>query len=418
MLDSIGGRLRRPTHGRLRVLLLMVALAAAAAVALARLMSASAGAPPSGALVVSDGHTTAPGIYVAADVLSGPASNNSYLRNGPQRLPQAALVPLIGSDGPAAVPSRDGEKIAYNTWRWTRKIDWYKAFSDQGISTGDELAVPTVRVHDTATGSDLALEAGSETPVWSASGALAYVRGEPTAFRANTPYTTKVLVRRAVGAQPEIWTTVADRYHLYGWAGNSLIVVRELDGGSLDIYALDGPNRLRLIGHDAGILAITPDGKQVVLNTGDVESGQGVLSLRNVADGGEAASFLVPSAKDSVTQEPLRWIGGPGSWAGDRLLLPSSHGLVVFSAGGSSLALEQVMHFDIAAETNGSISEPRFGDATGQTIVFWAAAPRGRAAPMAVQFTCNRMTLSCKRNPAVPASATPRPAYDPSGGDK
>ena len=111
----------------------------------------------------------------------------------------------------------------------------------------DPLGTPTPRIHDTHGNRDRALEPGTFGAAWRADGALAYARGDPVSYRANLPYLTNVVVRASATADPLAWTEQADRYRVYGWAGDRLIVTRGQEGGEADAEVLDRPGKIRLL---------------------------------------------------------------------------------------------------------------------------------------------------------------------------
>src|SRR5947207_15269449 len=100
-------------------------------------------------------------------------------------LPLPASAPLVGNLGPVAAPSRDRRYVAYNTWRWTRPIDWQRSLEEQGISSGDPIGRPQLRIRDVRHARDDAFEPGSFSAAWRADGAIAYVRGTTPDYRAN-----------------------------------------------------------------------------------------------------------------------------------------------------------------------------------------------------------------------------------------
>jgi hypothetical protein len=397
----------------------LLALAAAAAALLGvRLFAAAASAPASGTLEIRDGHATARGAFVAGDELLGPRSERPELRRGAQRLAEAASAPLLGGDGAVASPSPDGALVAYATWEWTRPIDWTKAFAEQGIATGDALGVPTLRIHDVVANRDRRLEPGSFGAAWQSDGAIAYVVGEPAAYRANEEYLTRVVVRSTPEAAAQEWTDVPARYRVFGWAGGRLVVVRGAAGGPPDVEVLDAPRRERLLAARAAALAISPDGRTVLVSVGEPGGSNGAVSLRDAVDGRELATLPVQSVDDPVTGRSLEWVSGPASWVGDHVLLGSDAGLVVLRVAGGDLAVEQVLHVDLGRFTTGSIYEPRFVDDDARELVWWADVPRTRGPAQSVQFACDRYALTCTRKPPVPAARAPRPVYDESRGSR
>ena len=409
--------MRRAFPGRrLRSLLgLLTVLGVTGATLAAGLFPAAADTPPSGPLQVSQGAPAAPGVYVSGDQLSSPAGTNPDLAAQAQRLATPASSPLVGGEGPVASASRDGHLVAYSTWAWTRDVDWTKTFAEQGIANGDALGTPTLRLHDTSAKTDTALEAGTFGGTWRSDGAIAYLRGDPAEYRADTTYLANVVVRASATAAPVLWTDEADRYRVFGWAGSRLVVIRGLEGGPPDVEVLDGPGRVRMLAAGAGMLGLSSDGSQALLSVGAPGDGHVMLSLRNVADSTETASLAVAALSDPVTGQPIAWVAGPASWLGDRVLLGTNSGLVVLRVTSSSIAIEQVLHVDMDHQTTGSIYEPRFVEDTGKTIVWWADLP-GDGPAQAAQVVCDRLALTCTRAAAVAAARAPRPVYNLSGG--
>src|SRR5207244_5803959 len=104
-------------------------------------------------------------------------------------------------------------------------------------------------------------------------------------------------------------------------------------------------------------------------------------------------------------------------WLGDRVVMPSSSGLLVLRASPSSLSVEQVIHVDSATQPNGRLWEPRFADQSSRTIVTWSDLS-GTEAGHSAQLVCDRFALTCTQGSAVPFAQAPRAVFDASGGDQ
>jgi len=339
------------------------------------------------------------------------------LTTGPATLDLPASAPLVGNLGPAAVPSRDGRYVAYNTWRWAKQIDWQQSLGSQGIRTGDPLGWPALRVRDLQTGADVALGAGSLSAAWRADGELAYAQGTTPDYLANTPYLRDVVVRRTPAAAPVVWSSAPDRYLVEGWAGNRLVVRRELPDGGADLVVFDGPRSMRPLASGAELLAIDPNGSDVLVAENLGTTPAPAVRLIAVADGHEEGRLPLAGIIDPTTKAAITSVAGPGDWRRDRAVISSSSGLVVLHVTGGALSIEQVMHVDSASKPGGVFYEPRFTDDSEHTIVAWADLPASSGRQSA-QFVCDRFALSCTESAPVASQAAPRPVYDESGGDQ
>ena len=115
-------------------------------------------------------------------------------------LAAAPVTPLAGWLTPVAVPSPDGRFVAYNTWRELREDDPALSWEDQGISAGDPLARPSIRLRDLQTGTDSAYVVGAFSLAWREDGAIAYFKGADRDYRAGVRYVGDVFVRDSVNA--------------------------------------------------------------------------------------------------------------------------------------------------------------------------------------------------------------------------
>ncbi len=390
-----------------RAVPLGVALALAAAALSIHLVTAGGMSAKSGRVAVTHIRAALGGRVVRGKLVTGLGRRIT--------LDVPASAPLLGSLGAVAVPSRNGAELAYNTWRWTKQIDWQQSLGDQGIQTGDALGTPTLHVRDIKTGGDTALEPGTFSAAWRSDAALAYVRGVTPDYLANTPYLRDVVVRAPVGAQPTVWSATPGRYIVVGWAKRSLIVA-EQSSGSTDLLAFAGPGESRPLAMNADFVAVSPNGKTVLVAESYADSNVPALREISASDGTEVARLPLSQIADPVTGAATTWIDGPGHWLGDRVVMPSSSGLLVVRTPGSSLAVEQVLHVDSATQPNGRLWEPRFADASGRTIVTWSDLS-GAEAGHSAQLVCDRFALTCNRGAAVPFSEAPRAVFDESGGD-
>jgi hypothetical protein len=381
------------------------ALVVAAAVLSVHLVAASGNSVRSGRVRVVRGNIPPPGLEVRGDVLVG-ADGRS------KRLDVPAAGGLLGSALPIGAVSPDGKTLAYNSFHWNRSVDRFKSYAELGIDTGDVLAVPAVRLRDLASGRERPLEPGSMSVAWRADGALAYVRGEPPAYRANLAFTANVVVRFADG-RVEAWTSSPDRYEVVGWAGRMLLVQREVAGGTPDLLAFDAPGSARTLASSVLFLAISPDGTRALVAQTAADDPHPRIRLLRVADGSEIASIPISDARDPVTDEPLLNVYGPADWRGERAVMPSETGLLVLRID-DGLRPEQMLHIDAATMADGSLLEPRF--AGDRTIVAWGGRPETRPNVQVVQYSCNRFALTCTRSAAVAPADAPRPLYDLSGG--
>lgn len=337
------------------------------------------------------------GLFVAAGRVEGARSS---------ALAGKASSPLSGWIAPVAVPTGADDQLVYSTWRELRRDDPRLSWSKQGIKPGDALATPTLRIHDFTSGRDRTVDNDSFSAAVRSDGTIAYVRGRDV-YRAFTNYAGDIVVRGSVSARPVVWSTQPGEYVVAAWAGSTLLAYRIGEGEKLDVLALDGPGRQRVLMPDANLVAVSPDGTQAFLaNEATVP---GSITVANVADGTIAATLDLGSLDQGIL-----WAAYGGSWSGDLVAAPTNAGVAVFRVGGGAIALEELLRNDPNTLADGII-EPQFsGDTTH--IVARGDSAGGAAADEdnTAALECDLATGICLARSTAPGSAWLHPAYNPS----
>jgi hypothetical protein len=315
------------------------------------------------------------------------------------------IAPLTGSLTPVAAESPDGAFVVYSSWRQLARIK--PGARGQGLKTHQPVGLPSVRLFDLRTGKDELLANGAAAPAVSTGGAIAYLAGDETVVRQNVDYTGRVVVADSPEAKPRVWTSSPARYLPYAWAGSELLVYRGVpDSEGTDLYAYTGPDEARLLAPDAFVIAVSPDGEDVLAAVG-----VRTLELISVADA---------AVKDSVSLDGSS--GGPsalmyaGSWRGDRVVANSDRGLVVLSLRGG-LHIESVI---ATPSFPHGIKEPVFVDDTH--VRGWADLARPQQATSATDepatdnalVDCDLATGTCAVGPASPDRTWARWITNPS----
>jgi hypothetical protein len=327
------------------------------------------------------------------------------LRGGPARMASPPVAPLAGWLTPAAVPSADLRYLAYNVWDELRHDDPALSWSDQGIEPGEALATPSIRLYDAASGTDRLLERGAFSLAWRGDGALAYFKGAERDYRAGVRYVGDIVVRSSLEAAPEVWSPRRARYIVAAWAAGHLVAYREREGEALDVVALDGPGRMRVLARDSALVATSPDGRRIFVEEGPAE-GHPLVRILRVADGKQVAALDLTKVNGAVGA-----VGYSGDWRGDRVVAPSASGVVVFRVTTKGIVLEQALRTRARA-----LAEPRFADDAGAKVKAWTSTRAG-----GVFVDCDRTARRCGRATPLPEArgvngfpVWRRPLYNPS----
>ena len=309
------------------------------------------------------------------------------------RLAARVNAAFVGTFGPPALAA-DGVVL-------------YHAFSE---------GTPVLRLHDLDQGRDRVLVRGASSFALRGDGALAYVEGryrEPAA----QGFVGHVVVRPSLRAKPLRWTRSEAHYVAAAWAGRTLLVHR-FAGGRSDVLAFDRPGGRRVLARRAFFVALSPDGTRAVVAD---QSTPPAVRVVDVETGRELARYAFGAEQDPLDGQPVLYVGGSGSWAGELIVAPASGGLAVFRADERELELEleQMLYFDPRDFPSG-IWEPRT-DGDGRHIVAWGEITIGappslsQAAAEAAILECDRLLLRCVEGRRGQLHyAPPRPLYDPS----
>ena len=315
------------------------------------------------------------------------------------------IAPLTGALTPLGVPTPGREDVVYSSWRQIGKIE--PGARGQGLSTGDPVGVPSVRLYDLRSGKDTLLATGAASPAVSETGALAYLAGDGTVVRQNVEYTGRIVVADSPNAKPRVWTSKSDRYLPYAWAGSTLLAYRGVpDSEGTDLYAFTGPEASHLVAPNGYAIAVSPDGSEVLASVGTR-----MLERVRVSDGAVEDSM----ALDSSPTLP-RALMYAGSWRGDRIVANSDQGLVVVNVRGG-LHVESVLA--TPAFPHG-VAEPVFTDDTH--VEGWADLPEPTSATTTVDepvyhnalVDCDLATGRCTVGAANPARKWTRWITNPS----
>ncbi len=286
-----------------------------------------------------------------------------------------------------------------------REDDPRLSWADQGIEPGDRLAAPSIRVYDTAQGTDEVLEEGAFSVAWRADGALASFRGLERHYRAAVPYVGEVIVRSSLEAEAEVWSEKPARYIVAAWARSTLVGYREREGEALDVVAFDGPGHMRVLADNSALVAVSPDGTEVFVEQGPAQ-GRPTVRVLDLETGRTVARLDLTKVDPSVGAASYS-----GDWLGRRVVAPSATGLAVFRVGHAAIRLERAVR---VASAQG-VAEPRFA-AGGRRVTAWTTAGGGGAF-----LDCELSLGTCARTVPLQAvrgaqgfPAWRRPLYNPS----
>ena len=316
------------------------------------------------------------------------------------------IAPLTGSLTPVGVATPDGAYLVYSSWKQLARIK--PDARGQGLSTGNPVGVPSVRLFDLRTGKDALLAMGAASPAVSMTGAVAYVAGDSTVVRQNVEYTGRIVVADSPNAKPRVWTSRSDRYLPYAWAGSTLLAYRGMaDSEGADLYAFTGPDESRLLAPNAYVIAVSPDGTEVLAS-----AGTRMLERIRVSDGALQDSLALDNGS-SALPDALMY---SGSWRGDRIVANSEQGLVVLNVRGG---LHVESQFATPSFPHG-MAEPVFTDDTN--IEGWADLPEptrtaagvGEPAYDNALVDCDLATGRCTVGAANPARKWTRWFTNPS----
>ena len=300
--------------------------------------STAPASPRRAQLAVGQAMGAPPGISIAGAQLRDAGAGPS------QQLATPAFSPLTGSLVPVAVPSADGRLIAYGAWKTLRAEDRARSWADQGIKSGDALGIPSIHVHDTATGTDTTLAEGAYSVAWRSDGAVAFVRASHAEFQAGRPYRGYIVVKPSLDASGAAWADEPARYVAAAWAGETLLAYRIGEGEQLDLLALDGPGRVRQLAAGGTLVAVSPDGTRAFV---EYTSSEPRVRILDVESGTELATLDLSSYADAVTGEPL-FLSYSGDWVGNDVVARGGDGLVFFSVDGDMIALEELLALESA----------------------------------------------------------------------
>jgi hypothetical protein len=336
------------------------------------------------------------GLFVAAGHVEGARSG---------ALAGTASSPLSGWIAPVAVPTADGGRLVYSTWRQLRPENPALSWSKQGIRPGAALGTPTLWIHDLGSGRDTVIDTNSFSAAVRGDGAIAYVRGTDV-YRAFTRYTGDLVVRSSASAPAVVWSTQPAYYVAAAWAGNTLLAYRVGEGERLDVLALDGPGQQRVLMADANLVAVSPDGTQAFLaSDADVP---GLVSIVNVADGTVAATLDLGSLDQGIL-----WAAYGGSWSGDLVAAPTNAGIAVFDVASGSIELRELLKPPSGTFANG-IVEPQFSGDTDHIAARGDAALNGSDEDGTAALDCDLAAATCVAGPTEPGRDWLHPAYNPS----
>jgi hypothetical protein len=316
------------------------------------------------------------------------------------------IAPLTGSLTPVGVTTPDGASVVYSSWRQLARIK--PDARGQGLSAGDPVGVPSVRLFNVRTGKDSLLAVGAASPAVSSTGAVAYLAGDSSVVRQNVEYTGRIVVADSPNAKPRVWTSRAGRYLPYAWAGTTLLAYRGIpDSEGADIYAFTGPDASSLLAPNAYAIAVSPDGAEVLASVGTR-----MLERIRVSDGAVQDSL----ALDGLGSPGLHALMYSGSWRGDRIVANSDQGLVVLNVRGG---LHVESQFATPSFPHG-VAEPAFVDDTH--VQGWADLPEpsstadgvGEPAYDNALVDCDLATSRCTIGAANPARNWTRWITNPS----
>jgi WD40 repeat protein len=245
---------------------------------------------------------------------------------------------LMGWLSPVGVLSPGGGAVAYNSWTWLREVDPGESFSSQGIATGDELGVPSIRMVDLEKGTDTLVAEGAFSVAWRSDGVMAWFEGENASYRANESYLGRIVVAAPDG-ETAIWTKVPGRYLVLGWAGDSLIAYLQLEGGGQDLLAFSGPNEAHVLAPESELIAISPDGEEVFASS----ISSPTVSLIEVASRETLATLDLTIAADPSTGAPVDRLAYAGSWVGSTVAAESASGITIFDVSQDGISVRRVL---------------------------------------------------------------------------
>jgi hypothetical protein len=236
------------------------------------------------------------------------------------------IAPLTGALVPVAARSPDGDFVVYSSWKQLARIN--PDARGQGLSVGQPVGLPSIRLFDLRTGKDHLLSNGAASPAVSTTGAIAYLAGDSQVVRQNVDYVGRIVVADSRDTKPHVWTSKAARYFPYAWAGSELLVYRGVsDSEGADLYAYTGPDEAHLLAPDAFAIAVSPDGTRVLAAVGFR-----TLEVIRVENAAVEDALSLDAAPGTPTPPHALMYGG--SWRGDRIVAKSDRGLVVLNVNG------------------------------------------------------------------------------------
>jgi hypothetical protein len=102
------------------------------------------------------------------------------------------IAPLTGALVPVAARSADGDFVVYSSWRQLARIN--PDARGQGLSVGEPVGLPRIRLFDLRTGKDQLLANGAASPAVSITGAIAYLAADDQVVRQNVDYVGRIVV--------------------------------------------------------------------------------------------------------------------------------------------------------------------------------------------------------------------------------
>lgn len=285
-----------------------------------------------------------------------------------------ARSPLSGWSPPVAAAGPSARHVVYSAWRQLREVDSFRSLADQGISEGDPVAMPEIRVIDRRQDDrEQLLVEGAFGAVWRGDGALGYVVGEEPAHRAEVPYLGHLEVRSGVDAPATRWTEEPDEYLTIGWAGTTLLAYVQA-GHDGKLVAFDAPGTMREL-PSGDVVAISPDGTYAVVS--GREQSRARVDVVAIADGRVVASL--DQSTSGASGEPLEAVEHSGDWVGELIVASArtaSHPsvLAVLQFDGEALRVAETLALPTSQVPVG-LWEARFVEGTGRVAATYAIPP-------------------------------------------